>query len=608
MGDKDLSAIPAIHGRYAFVKALGSGGMGEVALVRDERIGREVALKILQEDEAADAEIRGRFVREARIQARLEHPGLVPVYDLGETEGEDEPAWFTMRRVRGVTLQDVLSRARDNDESTRFGRTRLLGIFVQMCRAIDFAHSRGVVHRDLKPANVMVGEFGEVYVLDWGVAKLVDRPASTTHPGTSDIPDDDLDETREGSALGTPGYMSPEQALGDAEVGPASDVYALGCILYEILTLEKINTGKSSRERIAQAIEGVDARIARRFPDRRVSPELEAVCVEATHVDSTKRLRSARSLADRVEEFLEGDRDLERRQKLSYRHVRRAHAAMAEGGGGQSVATRELALALALDPENHSAASELASLLLEPPTSLPDGARSAFGRWVENARRVAARATASRYVLWLSLAPFGALLLGVRLWPMFSVATGLLALAATLTVLQARGVVRGVAVTIFSFATAALALVCFSTIFGPFVLLPCLLATNLMYHAAHVGHRQRLGLMSITAIASLLAIFGHLLGLWPCAVEVTNEGILVRAGMMDFPPEATWWVLVVTNVLAALVPALTAGQTRDAVVRAERRLVAHAWTVQQLVPEAVRRRYDGQDGVMSDVGGSDPAP
>ncbi|MCB9635053.1 MAG: serine/threonine protein kinase [Sandaracinus sp.] len=380
MGDKDLSAIPAIHGRYAFVKALGSGGMGEVALVRDERIGREVALKILQEDEAADAEIRGRFVREARIQARLEHPGLVPVYDLGETEGEDEPAWFTMRRVRGVTLQDVLSRARDNDESTRFGRTRLLGIFVQMCRAIDFAHSRGVVHRDLKPANVMVGEFGEVYVLDWGVAKLVDRPASTTHPGTSDIPDDDLDETREGSALGTPGYMSPEQALGDAEVGPASDVYALGCILYEILTLEKINTGKSSRERIAQAIEGVDARIARRFPDRRVSPELEAVCVEATHVDSTKRLRSARSLADRVEEFLEGDRDLERRQKLSYRHVRRAHAAMADGGEGSPWRRASWPSRWRSTPRITLRASELASLLLEPPTTLPDGARSAFGR------------------------------------------------------------------------------------------------------------------------------------------------------------------------------------------------------------------------------------
>ncbi|MEZ4253890.1 MAG: hypothetical protein R3B99_37265 [Polyangiales bacterium] len=129
-----------------------------------------------------------------------------------------------------------------------------------------------------------------------------------------------------------------------------------------------------------------------------------------------------------------------------------------------------------------------------------------------------------------------------------------------------------------------------------------------MYHAAQVGRRQRVGLMVITAIAASLSIFGHHLGLWPPSVVVTPEGILIRPGMVDLPPEGTWWMLVLTNLLAVMVPALTAGQTRDALVHAERRLVAHAWTVQQLVPEAVRRRYDGRDGVMSDVGGSDPAP
>ena len=471
MGDH-TAAIPALRERYTFVRALGVGGMGEVALVRDERIGREVALKILADDRDGDLELRGRFIREARIQARLEHPGLVPVYDLAEPDGT-EPAWFTMRRVRGTTLHDVLSRTKGSDDSTRFGRTRLLAIFVQMCRAIDFAHSRGVVHRDLKPANVMIGEFGEVYVLDWGVAKLVERPASATHPGTSDIPDDDLDETREGSSLGSPGYMSPEQALGDAEVGPVSDVYALGCILFEILTHERINTGSSSRERISQTIEGVDARIARRFPDRTVSPELEALCIEATQVDSAQRLSSAGRLADRVEEFLEGDRDIERRQKLAFRHVRRAHAALDAGGAdGRAEATRELALAIALDPENSSAASELASLLLEPPNTLPEGARNAFGRWVEAARRRAARATASRYLLWLVFVGCGALLLGVRHVALFATVMLLLSIATTLAFLQSRGKITGAAATSFSFATSALALAGPCTACGPYTLVP----------------------------------------------------------------------------------------------------------------------------------------
>jgi serine/threonine-protein kinase len=606
MGDPS-SAIPALRERYTFVRALGVGGMGEVALVRDERIGREVALKILGGDIGSDPELRGRFVREARIQARLEHPGLVPVYDLAEPESS-EAAWFTMRRVRGTTLQEVLERSKGNEESTRFGRTRLLAIFVQVCRAIDFAHSRGVVHRDLKPANMMIGEFGEVYVLDWGVAKLVDRPANATHPGTSDIPDDDLDETREGSSLGSPGYMSPEQALGDAEVGPASDVYALGCILFEILTHERINTGASSRERISQTIEGVDARIARRFPDRNVSPELEALCVEATHVDATKRLHSAGRLADRVEEFLEGDRDLERRQKLAFRHVRRAHAALDAGGpDGRAEATRELALALALDPENSSAASELASLLLEPPDKLPEGARTAFGRWVEAARRRAARATASRYLLWLAFVGAGALLLGVRHVPLFAVTMGLLAIASAVAYGHSLGKISGPAATSFSFATSALALVGLSTVCGPYVLVPSLLATNLMYHAGQVGRRQRAGFLLISLAAMALAIFGDSLGLWPASTSFSDGRITITPSMVDLPAEATWLCLVLGHLLAVTVPALTVGGTRDAHVAAERRIIAHAWTVQQLVPESVRRKYGGADGVISEVEKSDPS-
>ncbi|MBX3250448.1 MAG: serine/threonine protein kinase [Myxococcales bacterium] len=600
MGDSSFLEGLCAEGRYRRVGALGSGAMGEVVLVHDDRIGREVAAKVMRDTELSE-EDRGRFVREARIQARLEHPSLVPVYDMSDVSQPEERAWFTMRRVRGTTLAQILQRLGAGDDSTRFGRTRLLAIFVQVCRAIDYAHSRGVLHRDITPANIMVGEFGEVYVLDWGIAKLLGA-TKDGHATASDIPDDELSQTTEGSALGTPGYMAPEQALGELDVTPAADVYALGCILFEILTYARINTGDATRERISQTIEGVDARIGKRFPDREISPELEALCVAATHYDPTKRIQSAGQLADRLEEFLEGDRDMERRQRLAFRHVRNAHAALAEGGAGRSEATRELARALALDPENAGAAAELAQLLLEPPEALPPDAKIAFGRWVEQARQSAARATASRYLLWLAFVPLGAVTLGVRMpWHFTAVAICFL-VASVCALLQARGVLRGVTTTVVGFSAAALGLVFFTPAFGPLVIIPPLLATNLMYHAAHVGRRQRVGLTLVSLGATLISFFGDRVGLWPSPFSVSEAGLVIHGGLVGMPPDATWWIMLVVHVLVATVPALHAGGARDALVAAERRLVAHAWAVEQLVPESVRRRYDGSEGVISDTG------
>lgn len=601
MGDSSLLEGLFAEGRYRRIGALGSGAMGEVVLVHDDRIGREVAAKVMRDDADLVGEDRGRFVREARIQARLEHPGLVPVYDMSDVSRPEERAWFTMRRVRGTTIAQILKRLAAGDESTRFGRTRLCAIFVQVCRALDYAHSRGVVHRDVTPMNIMVGEFGEVYVLDWGIAKLL---GTTTdgHATSSDVPDDDLSQTTEGSALGTPGYMSPEQALGERDVTPAADVYALGSILFEILTYARLNTGEATRERISQTIEGVDARMSARFPDREISPELEALCVAATHYDPKKRIQSAGQLADRVEEFLEGDRDTERRQRLAFRHVRNAHAALAEGGAGRSEATRELARALALDPENAGAAAELAQLLLEPPDALPADARAAFGRWIEQTRQAAARATASRYLLWLAFAPLGAVVLGVEMPWHFAAVSICFLVAALGASLQARGVLRGVTTTVVAFTAATLGLVCFTPAFGPLIIIPPLLATNLMYHAAHVGRRQRVGLTLISLAATLLSFFGDRLGLWPAPFSVSEAGLVIHGGLVGMPPDGTWWIMLAVHVLVATVPALHAGGARDALVAAERRLVAHAWAVEQLVPESVRRRYDGAEGVISDTG------
>ena len=228
--------------RYQIREVLGIGGMGEVRLCRDEAIGRDVALKTLIDPSQASAQAQRRFLREARVQGQLEHPSIVPVYDIDTTpEGE---LFFTMRRVRGHTLAEILEALASGDAAMRAGysRRKLLGAFVRVCLAIDYAHARGVLHRDLKPSNLMLGDFGEVYVLDWGVARLV-----TEHATTAPVVVPRADLVNEGSIVGTPGYMSPEQlfGLGDSQ-DARTDVYSLGAILFEILTLRRLHVGSTS--------------------------------------------------------------------------------------------------------------------------------------------------------------------------------------------------------------------------------------------------------------------------------------------------------------------------------------------------------------------------
>src|SRR5688572_20509375 len=166
--------------RYVERDSLGTGGMGEVRAYQDRRIGREIAIKRLHPERSDEAKSRKRFLREARIQGTLEHPSVVPVYDLGEEP--DGTIFFTMKRIRGDTLFDVLRRLaqRDPEAVARWTRRRLLEVFARVCLTVHYAHTRGVVHRDLKPGNIMLGEYGEVYVLDWGLAKLADEPPDST--------------------------------------------------------------------------------------------------------------------------------------------------------------------------------------------------------------------------------------------------------------------------------------------------------------------------------------------------------------------------------------------------------------------------------------------
>lgn len=310
-----LDFVPAPTGkeeRYRLKRFHARGGLGEVHVALDTELGRLVALKRIQPHHADDAESRQRFLREASITARLEHPGIVPVHGL--TWDEVGQPNYAMRFIAGESLQDALRRF--HDERRKPGAQAavarpLLNRFVTVCNTIAYAHSKGVVHRDLKPANIMLGEYGETLVVDWGLAKVAseamfeskesERSEATPEPLPS-LPAA-APATVQGQALGTPAYMSPEQAEGRWDVvGPASDIFSLGATLYAVLTGRAPFTGKD----VMQVLSNVCA--GRFKPPRQVQgqvpPALEAICVKAMSLRPADRYPSALALAEDVEHWL----------------------------------------------------------------------------------------------------------------------------------------------------------------------------------------------------------------------------------------------------------------------------------------------------------------
>ena len=300
------------RGRYTRTQMHAKGGIGQVWLARDVDLGREVALKELRPEQGRNANARARFVEEARITGQLEHPGIVPIYELA-TRPDDGKPFYTMRFIRGRTLDRAV---RDYHEKKAAGTAgpldlaALLNAFVALCNTAGYAHSRGVVHRDLKGQNVVLGDFGEVVLLDWGIAKLVHAPASGEGqpPGAEPpvtLKDDGHghEATVDGQAIGTPSYMAPEQAEGRLEaIDARTDVYGLGAILYEILAGRPPYGGTSTQEVLYKVLEGPPS------PIRVVAPAtpkaLEAVCQKAMARRPEDRYPSALALADDVRRWL----------------------------------------------------------------------------------------------------------------------------------------------------------------------------------------------------------------------------------------------------------------------------------------------------------------
>ncbi|MCH8828416.1 MAG: serine/threonine protein kinase [Planctomycetes bacterium] len=305
-----IALPPARSDRFQILRPHAKGGLGQVSVALDYELNREVALKEIQPQYADSADVRARFVQEAEITGGLEHPGIVPVYGLGQYA--NGLPFYAMRFVRGENLKEAVNRFHQGRSGTS-GQSfqsvefrKLLGRFIDVCNAVEYAHSRGILHRDLKPRNIMLGKYGETLVVDWGLAKAIGRTDSDTgtdeptlHPssGSGSI------ETFMGQTIGTPAYMSPEQAEGRLDkLQSTSDVYSLGATLYYLLTGQPSVQSDNVAETLAIVCKGEFP------PPSQLEPHLplalEAVCLKAMALDPGQRYQRAVDLANELELWL----------------------------------------------------------------------------------------------------------------------------------------------------------------------------------------------------------------------------------------------------------------------------------------------------------------
>lgn len=327
LSDRTLAHLRAVadepdlsETKYRLIGPLGRGGMARVWEVEDTALGRTVALKVLDTPDPR-GDLADRLVLEARILARLEHPGIVPVHDVGRLP--DGRVFHVMKLVRGRRLDELLDDLPDRDERLR--------IFERICEAVAFAHARGVLHRDLKPANIMIGEFGEVLVMDWGVGKVLG--AECESPGGPDAEALEAevaapaDGTHDGTRIGTPGFMAPEQERGQAEsIDARTDVFGLGGILHVLLfgetparTAGAEPSGRTARRETAEPHGSARATL------REVPRALRAIASRALAPDPAARYAGAAALADDIRRFRAGLVPVAYREPLHERAARVLH-------------------------------------------------------------------------------------------------------------------------------------------------------------------------------------------------------------------------------------------------------------------------------------------
>ena len=528
--------------RYTMLREIGRGGMGQVVAATDLTLSREVAIKRLHAGVPTEMQLR-RFLREARVQARLDHPAIVPVYELGRDE-RGLP-YIVMKKIAGQTLAQL---ARSGAPTLQ----RLLRAFSEVCLAVEYAHVRGVIHRDLKPSNIVLGEFGEVYVLDWGIAKVGDDSDEFSDMAA------DGDGTLTGSVVGTPAYMSPEQAKDSANVDARSDVYSLGRVLESIL--EVLDTPP---------------------------PELTAIADAATMRDRDERTETARDLGEQVQRYLDGDRDLELRRKLAREQLAHAHAAFAAGlrEDDRRVAIRAASSAMALDPTLTGAAELVGRLMLEPPrTTPPDVARGLASDDYAYFRMQ------SRAANWAHLM---AIVCGVPLLAiMHAPAAG--ALLGVVTII-------GIAISELSLRVEsrllprpwmhvvgnALIIMVLAYVFSPLLLAPTAVAIAVTTLAANPYLRSRRSVAALAIVYAatiLIPLFAGHLGWSASSVDLVDGYLVMRSIARMEPWMFTPWMLIYCAGL--LSAAIVFGRSmRSHELEVRRQLHLQTWQLRQLVAD-----------------------
>ena len=356
--------------RYIIGEELGAGSISQVIRATDRHLGRDVAIKILNEGETLSRVGIARFMAEAQITARLEHPSMAPVHEMGIMP--DGMPYFSMKLVRGRSLDDVINHLRvgDRDALRRYNHLARLRIFQRICQGMAYAHAKGVVHRDLKPANILIGEYGEVQIMDWGLAKTM-PPAGSGDAADQmlvvrhDAGPDDFD----GDIAGTPAYMSPEQARGEhSRVGPRSDVFSLGLILAELAGLVRVYrqpTFHAALEAAGNPSGEVDIR--RLAPFSSFGHGLDQVIRRATHPDIEMRYPDAGELSAKIVGLIE--------DQLPPSSIRRLLNPDAAGAGGVGWLEEPKAPA----PPEAGAAPAAPGICAEPAADKPGGSGAAGG-------------------------------------------------------------------------------------------------------------------------------------------------------------------------------------------------------------------------------------
>ena len=291
-------------GRFTLQREIGKGGMGRVIEARDTELLRSVAIKLLLDPGEVDPVRVQRFVTEAQLTAQLDHPNIVPVHEMGVTT--DGQLYFVMKKIEGASLRQLfhLVKTGGPEAAGGFNAFRLMMAYVFVCNAVGYAHDRGVLHRDLKPDNIMLGPFGQLQVMDWGIARVWGDTAEATTVET--IENVATVRTLDGAVIGTPGYMSPEQAQGDmAALDGRSDIWSLGAILYEGLTLQAPYVGDNVYSLLLQTVQGPPPDPRERAPEQDIDDEIAEIVMKSLATNPDDRFDNAVEMAVAIGTYLE---------------------------------------------------------------------------------------------------------------------------------------------------------------------------------------------------------------------------------------------------------------------------------------------------------------